>query len=117
MPSPGDLRERVAFQKRADVDDGAGNRTGPWETVYSRRAQIKPQRGRNEVFAAKLAGVQPYIITVRCDTDTRKLTKAWRIKGASGIHRDKLFEILGGVENMDMRQRYLDIVCQAGVAT
>jgi head-tail adaptor len=118
MASPGDLRWRVEFQYRGRVDDGAGNQVaGPWATHFSRRAQIRPQRGRDEVMAAKLAGVRPFVIVVRCDSDTRKVTNAWRIKGVSGIYRGVDFKIVGGIENMDMRQRYLDIIVHAGVAT
>jgi SPP1 family predicted phage head-tail adaptor len=117
MPTPGDLREEVEFQYRARVDDGKGNTVGPWTYQFARRAKIHSQRGRNEVMAAKLAGVQPVIITVRCDDDTRRVTNAWRIKVKSGVHREKVFTIVGGIENPDMRQRYLDIICQAGVAS
>jgi hypothetical protein len=43
MPSSGQLRDRVTFQRRGTIDDGYGNEvSGPWTDVFSVAANIRP---------------------------------------------------------------------------
>lgn len=73
------MRERIAFQTRSEVDDGFGSvTTGPYETVFEEPARLKPGLGSETVIAARLAGTQPYTMTVRSSVRTREITPAWQ---------------------------------------
>lgn len=112
------LRETVRIERRAAVDDGYGNViSGGWSSTASPiYAEIKPMRGREEVLAGKLSGTMPFEITLR-----------WRSDLAEGVDRlttaDRVVNVRTGetynirsIENPDMRNRWLLLTCEAGVA-
>lgn len=74
----GDLRCRVLFQKMAAGDATYGDADGAWQDQFTRWARIIQQRGSEEVQAQRLKGVQPAIIIVRYDSETKTITPAWR---------------------------------------
>ena len=83
MPSAGQLRDRVTFQKRQVIDDGYGNEvSGPWGDVFTVAANIAPARGREEVLAQRLQGVRPVEITVRWSSQTVQIAPEWRAVNA-----------------------------------
>lgn len=85
----GALRSFILFQKRGEVDDGFGNVVpgGPFITQFSAYANFRPllrgsAQGVEDVFADRLQGNQPYIITVRNHEAVKQVTTAWRIVDA-----------------------------------
>lgn len=80
MPGAGDLRERIAFDKRADADDGFGNAQGPWQEQFTVWAHVAYRRGSEPVIARRLVGVQPVAITVRATPQTRTISAEWRAR-------------------------------------
>jgi head-tail adaptor len=115
MPSlGGELRERVAFEFRApDTDDGFGNTiSGDWTIGATVAARIKPLRGSESVQAARLAGRQPTLITVRRSAATAQITTDWR---ARDVRSGALYNVRS-VVNPDEHDRFLDLECDVGVA-
>lgn len=113
MPA-GELRERVAFERRAVADDGFGNETaGEFGEAFRVAARIKPARGGETVQAARLAGRQPVVVTVRCSSDTRRVTTDWRVRDV----RAGVIYNIRSIVNPDERGAYFDMECEAGVAT
>ncbi len=109
----GPLRDRVRFERRAQVSDGAGNYVSDWQTLdMDRWAQVKPLRGGENVIAAKLQSTGIYEIKVRSDSETRTVTADDRVVDISSgqAYNIRL------VENRDMRNRYLTLTCERGVA-
>lgn len=104
------MREKVHFQTRSGADDGFGNIvTGPFVTMFTEPARLKPGVGSETVIAARLTGVQPYTITVRESSRTRCITPAWRAVDA----RDgRIFDVKA-IANVDERGRYLNILAVA----
>ncbi|MGO7185294.1 head-tail adaptor protein [Rhizobium brockwellii] len=111
----GKLREKLLFQRRAIVDDGMGNeQSGDWETKFTAAAELIPLRGGEPVLAARLSGVQPYIIRIRSCAAAREVTTAWRAVDAR--QQSKTFNITAAVDP-DNKNAWLDIMATQGVAT
>lgn len=109
----GQLRERVAFEFQALLDDGYGNTVaGDWTTGPTVAARIVPLRGAESVQAARLAGRQPVRITVRQSDATLQVTTDWRVRD---VRAGTLYNIRS-VVNPDEHDRYLDMECELGVA-
>jgi head-tail adaptor len=76
----GQLDRRVAFRQRAAGSNGA--LTGAWTDVVTRDARIQPLKGGEGVQAARMAGQQPVIITVRRDATTETVDNSWSARDA-----------------------------------
>lgn len=91
----GALRSFIHFQKRDVSDDGFGNEVpgGPFEHQFSSYANFRPllrgsSTGVEDVFADRLQGNQPYIVTVRRTKELEQVTTAWRIVDARSSKYD-----------------------------
>jgi len=80
MVRAGQLRERIAFDKRRETDDGAGNLEGAFEEQFVVWAEVLRLRGGEGVIAARLEGKQPVVITVRQSAATRLIKADWRAR-------------------------------------
>lgn len=110
--SAGELRELVAFDQIAESDSSYGLMAGEWEEMFRTAARIKNLRGSEPVIAQRLQGVQPAVIKVRSFSDTRLVDASWRVRNVRS----------GAVYNIravtpDERGFYIDLLCEAGVAT
>jgi head-tail adaptor len=111
----GAMREKLHFQMRAMVDDGFGNeQAGDFATQFTTAAQLIPLKGSEPVIAARLAGVQPYIIRIRSSVSARGVTVAWRAVDARNPSR--IFNITSAA-NVDEKNAYIDMMATQGVAT
>ena len=114
MPSAGDLRERVSFARRAQVDDGMGNEvSGPFEEQFQRAAMFIMRPGSEAVMAARLQGQQPVTIVVRFDSQTRSVTPDWRVTDV----RSGTVYAIRAAEDMDRKRQWISMVCMAGAAS
>lgn len=80
------LRSFISFQNRGTVDDGYGNMVpgGSFVDQFSAYANFRPllrgsATGVEDVFADRLQGNQPYILTVRKAPRLSEVTIAWRV--------------------------------------
>jgi SPP1 family predicted phage head-tail adaptor len=111
--SAGELRGRIAFDRRAVVDDSYGNTVaGDWQEQFVVWARIQPLKGGEGVQAARLAGSQPVVIRVRLSSSTRQIGADWRARDA---RKGTLFNITS-MANMDEKNAYLDVLATSGVA-
>lgn len=111
----GNLRERLHFQRRAEIDDGFGNQVaGDFETVFTEAARLMPMRGSETVLASRLQGIQPYRVTVRSSERTRAVGPDWRAVDARNANR--VFNIMTAA-NVDEKNAYIELIVQEGVAT
>ena len=111
----GPLRERVRFERRSEVSDGAGNHVANWASLIAKRwAQIRPLRGGEEVVAAKLQSAGLVEVWVRSDPDTRGVRPDDRIVDLSNTARPLNIRY---IENPDQRDKMLKMVCEYGVAS
>lgn len=82
--APGKMRARIRFDCRTSVDDPYGGTVSSWQPQFSRWAEIRPLQGREEVLAQRLQGVQPVLIIVRLDAETRTIGTDWRAVELNG---------------------------------
>jgi hypothetical protein len=74
MAGAGDLKHRVAFDRRERVNDGAGNWQSGFVEQFSRRAAFIYAGGGESVMAARLEGRSVMPATARL-TPLRKSTR------------------------------------------
>lgn len=117
-PSAGRMRELLHFQRQgatpAGEPDYGSPQAGDWETVFTEPAELAPMRGGEPVQAARLTGVQPYIVRIRSHTATREITPAWRAVDARNPKR--VFNIRT-ITNTDQKNAWIDLLVDDGVAT
>lgn len=114
-PSSGALRVKLHFQMRPLVDDGRGNeQAGDFATVFSDYAELIPLRGGEPVQAARLTGVQPYIVRLRSHTASREVTPSWR---ALDARNPKRVLNIRSVSDPDQTNAWLEMMADDGVAT
>ena len=114
VKTAGDLRERVAFDKRMDYDDGFGNTVSDFVEQFQTWARITPLVGQEAVQAARLEGTQTVVITVRDYADTHKIGSDWQVRNTlDGV----VYAVKGPPINRDERHGFFDILAQTGVAT
>lgn len=80
MTDAGQLDRRVVFLQRSA--DANGSRTGAFVEVVRRNARIAPLKGGESVQAARMAGQQPVIVTVRRDALTAAIDNSYRAQDA-----------------------------------
>lgn len=112
--SAGKRRQLLLFQQRADADDGYGNVKAGWQDVFETSAELIPQKGGEPVIAARLAGIQPYIIRIPSCDAARQVTTAWRAIDKRDTSR--VFNITT-VSNNDQKNRMIDIMATQGEAS
>lgn len=109
----GSLKERIAIQARSVVDDGYGNTvSGPFADVFTVWAGYTYLRGTEAVMAARLESRQPVVVRVRASSQTKTITNDHRVRDTrSG-------EFLNiRVVTPDVDGAFIDLLCEAGVAT
>ena len=80
MINSGDLRERVALEKRETQNDGAGNHRTDFVKQFERRAQFVYAGGSEAVTAERLQGRSIMKIRLRKDLRTREITSDWQVR-------------------------------------
>ena len=76
MTTTSDLNRLIVFQQRQE--DANGERLGAWGDSFIRSAGVVYLRGGEAVMQQRLQSVQPAVMTVREDPETRSVTTAYR---------------------------------------
>ena len=114
--SIGSMRHRLKLQSTTRTSDGGGGASKSYSTVATVFGSIKPQSGSERFFGDQLEGVVTHIITIRF---RRGITHANRIVYEyirSGQKYTRTFNVKR-VINKDTKDRFLELLCQEGVAT
>lgn len=111
----GRMRERVAFERRTDTDDGYGNKVGAWAVLTglaSYPARVSPLRGGEDVTASKLEANGLVEIKVRSCIAMRAVKATDRVRDT----RTQQIYNIRYIENKDERDKYITLMCEYGVA-
>jgi len=108
----GDLFYRVAFDKRAEVEDGYGNTVSGWVEQFQSRAAYRHLRGGESVMAGRLAGKHTQIVTVRASSQTRAVTTDWRVRD---VRNSDVFNIRDVTHEAD--RQWISLLVEKGAAT
>lgn len=116
MTTAGELRHRVAFDRREDVNpdspDDLGNTQSAFVEQFVVAAKVQAKFGGEAVTAARLTGQQPVTITVRYSSNTAKIATNWR---ARDVRSGQEYAIRSIVDTDDRRQ-WIEILTQTGTA-
>lgn len=113
LPS-GELDQRFRFDVRVDnAGDGAGNFQDVWAPdvgpVWTKRQYL---HGSEAVQAARLAGEQPVLLTVRASSDSRRITTDHR---AVNVRTGETYNITAVNPTAD--RAAIELLATSGVAT
>lgn len=112
MTSAGELRHKVAFDKRMTVSDDYGNEQSSFEEQFVVAAKVQAKFGGEAVAAARLTGQQPVTIIVRQSSQTRLIAVDWRARDVrSGVQY-----AIRSIVDPDDRRAFFEILTQTGVA-
>ena len=114
----GALNRLITFQEYTEGDDGHGGVVVGYVDRFTEPARMQPRTGTESVQASRLAGVQPYSMTIRSSERTRAVTPAWRAYDArAGLRPDgqpvRSFNIKT-VVNIDERNAWLELIVVEG---
>ena len=104
----GNLREPLTIQRKLAVSDGIGGQAVTWVTLSNTRGDVRPLSGREALQAMQLQASLTHRIYIRYRAD---LTPADRI-----LMRGEPLQIRA-IVNIEMRNRWLELACDSGVAT
>jgi head-tail adaptor len=79
-PTSQELQHRVAFDERATIDDGAGNRRGIFQERFKHWAAFRSRGGSEAVVAARLEGRNILGVYLRSNAQTRAIENDWRMR-------------------------------------
>jgi SPP1 family predicted phage head-tail adaptor len=102
------LREPLTIQRQVSVSDGMGGQAIQWIDLATIRAQVVPLSGSEVVQAMQLQASITHRIYMRYRAD---LTPADRI-----VMRGQPLQVRA-IINVEMRNRWLELACDQGVAT
>jgi SPP1 family predicted phage head-tail adaptor len=106
--SIGTLDHRLTVEQMVQTPDGAGGYVLSWQTYLSVWGQIEPSGGRERLAAFALQSSVTHRVIIRRQTG---VTNAMRVKAGG-----RLFKIRA-VEDLGPRGRFLELLCEEGVAT
>lgn len=109
----GHLQHKVAFDKRAMVDDGYGNEVaGDWQEQFQTRAQFIFLRGSEQVMAARLESREPMLVRIRMSANAQLIDNDWQMRD---VRMDRAFNVRD--ITWDNNRAVIDILVEGGVAT
>jgi len=104
----GSLREQLTIQRKVAVSDGMGGQAIQWIDLATVRGDVRPLSGRESVQAMQLQASLTHRIYIRYRAD---MTPADRL-----VMRGQPLQIRA-IVNVEMRNRWLELACDQGVAT
>jgi head-tail adaptor len=117
VTTAGELRHRVAFDRKEDVNpdapDDLGNTQSKFVEQFVVAAKVQAKFGGEAVTAARLTGQQPVTITVRRSSNTALIDATWR---ARDVRSGEEYAIRSIVDPDDRRQ-WIEILTQTGSAS
>lgn len=116
----GALRSYVHFQRRAEGSDGWSTTpnqdlpAGDFETQFSAYVNFRPllrgsATGVENVFADRLQGNQPFIVTARLMPDILDVTIAWRVLDAR--NSNNAYNIMSPPSDINDGDKWVEFIC------
>ena len=109
----GQLRHRLGFFKRHDIDDGYGNTKSdfPGTPEFEVFGKVVARLGGETVLQARLQNQQLYLLTVRQSSLTSAVTAEWMAKD---MNAGTIYAIKSGPVDPDDSRAFFEFLCQTG---
>ena len=111
-----DLREQIQIQSASRSADGGGSARVTFSTSATVSGAIRPTGGNERFFADQLEGVTTHIITIRFRNGLTHANRLVQVSTRDSVTTTRTFNIKRVIDR-DNRHKYLDILCEEGVAT
>lgn len=121
VPSPAELRDRIRAERRVGQENVGGVVQSSWAPIgVDRSARIVTRLGGETATAARQTSRQLVEITLRSDSDTRRIQTDDRLVDVRGMVNDSIVETtriwtvlsIGEVEGG--LNRWLNLLCETG---
>jgi head-tail adaptor len=119
----GDLRYRVKFSERDNVEDEYGNVSTGWRDRFTVWGNISPRTGASgrlgggEAFeSARLAGRQPVTIRVRRSPDTAQIRTDWKATNVADGTEYNIRTAVDPYQGTVEHGKFCEMLAEAGVA-
>lgn len=100
MVRAGDMRHKVRIESRSVTIDAAGERTGDWVVVCTRRAAIQRAPGAEVFAAAQRQGRVPTVFRLRYPVDlSTAISPGMRL-----VHGTRVYDIVSAVDLAGLRE-------------
>lgn len=106
--SAGMLREPLTFQRKQSTPDGMGGQVVTWQTLFTTRGHVAPLSGREALQAMQIEDSISHRIYIRYRSDLKPSDRV--------VMRGQPLQVRA-VLNLEMRDRWLELPCESGVAT
>ena len=106
----GKMRHSLTIQAQSRSNDSAGGARRTYSTLATVMGSIEPVGGNLRLYGNQKEGVSTHKITIRYRND---VTTKHRINYSAD---SKIFKI-NRILNLGTRDRYLEMLCEEGVAT
>ncbi len=104
----GMLREPIALQREVSEDDDFGGQIKEFATYANTKAHVMPVSGREPVFGMQLEGRLTHRIHMRYRADLQPKDRI--------VIRGEAVQVRA-VINIELRNKWLEVLCEEGVAT
>ena len=104
----GKLKTPISFQRATKASDGSGGQTVQWDTFASTRCYFRSVSGMERVHSERLEATTRNRAVIRYRSDLSE--------GDRAIVRDRAYQIRF-IDNIEMRDKWLQIDLDGGVAT
>lgn len=105
------MHYRVAFDAPTTTDNGQGGTIQGWQERHCCAAAILFLRGGETVQAARLAGRQPAVVTVRVCAALADLATDWRVRD---VRSGAVYNVRAVIRTDD--RAFYEVTCEGGVA-
>jgi SPP1 family predicted phage head-tail adaptor len=106
--TPAKLSNKVLLQKLVLTDDGAGGQSRTWQDVHSVWAYIVQTSGSERFESDRLVAIANFRATIRFRNDITEINRI--------VFKDKAYQIRN-VNNIEYKNKYLELILENGVAT
>ena len=114
--SIGKMRHKLKLQTRTRTADGGGGAASAWSTSANIFGNIQPKSGTERFFGEQLEESISHVITIRHRRDVTHKNRLVYEHWVQGKKYTRTFNVRR-VLNTDSRDRFLDVLCDEGVAT
>ncbi|MEH6721295.1 MAG: head-tail adaptor protein [Aurantimonas endophytica] len=112
MTTASDLTERFAFESFVNSPDGYGGETQGYAEQFTVRAGLRHRNSGEEVMAARLAGTQTVVLTIRRSSQAEAISTDWRCRDVRSGAIYNIREVRLPPQN----RGWVEILAQTGVA-
>lgn len=112
----GKMRQKLKLQTQTRTADGGGSEAVAWSTSTSIMGYIQPKSGGERLFGDQLEERITHIITIRHRRDVSHKNRLVYEYYQKGIKYTRIFNVRRTI-NRDSKDKFLDIMCEEGVAT